>query len=323
MSDRLSALRLFVRIARTGNFSRAGRELGLSQPSASRIAAELEREVGAVLLTRTTRGVTLTEAGADYLARIEPLLAALEEADHAARGTGELRGTLRVAVSSNFGVREVIPRLPAFMLRHPALRIDLLMDDRRHDLVNESVDVALRWGVLEDSSAMARRLAVSPRLLAASPSYLARAGAPDTPESLADHDVIVGPLGEGLNWRSFKRDGRSKSVPFAGRLTVSSRQGAIAAAVAGLGIVSTGFLFCRPELASGALVQVLTDWQVEPIELHAVFAAGRAAKPSARAFADYLAGALSELQEPKQSVRSAPADRGPEASALRRSPSRR
>jgi DNA-binding transcriptional LysR family regulator len=323
MSDRLSALRLFVRIARTGNFSRAGRELGLSQPSASRIAAELEREVGAVLLTRTTRGVTLTEAGADYLARIEPLLAALEEADHAARGTGELRGTLRVAVSSNFGVREVIPRLPAFMLRHPALRIDLLMDDRRHDLVNESVDVALRWGVLEDSSAMARRLAVSPRLLAASPSYLARAGSPDTPESLADHDVIVGPLGEGLNWRSFKRDGRSKSVPFAGRLTVSSRQGAIAAAVAGLGIVSTGFLFCRPELASGALVQVLADWQIEPIELHAVFAAGRAAKPSARAFADYLAGALRELQEPKESVRSAPADRGPEVSATRRSPSRR
>ena len=152
MSDRFFALRLFARVARTGNFSRAGRELGLSQPSASRIAAELEREVGAALLTRNTRGVTLTEAGADYLARIEPLLAALDEADHAARGTGELRGTLRVALSSNFAVQEVIPRLPAFMQRHPALRIDLLMDDRRHDLVNEGVDVALRWGVLKDSA---------------------------------------------------------------------------------------------------------------------------------------------------------------------------
>ena len=270
MSDRLFALRLFARVARTGNFSRAGRELGLSQPSASRIAAELEREVGAALLTRTTRGVTLTEAGADYLARIEPLLAALEEADHAARGTGELRGTLRVALSSNFGVREVIPRLPAFMQRHPALRIDLLMDDRRHDLVNEGVDVALRLGVLKDSSATARRLAVSPRLLAASPAYLARAGSPDTPESLANHEVIADPLGVGLNWRSFKRDGRTTSVPFEGRLTVSSRHGEIAAAVAGLGIVSTGFWFCRPELASGALVQVLADWEMEPIELHAV-----------------------------------------------------
>jgi DNA-binding transcriptional LysR family regulator len=93
MSDRLLALRLFARIARTGSFSRAGRELGLSQPSASRIASELERQVGAALMTRTTRGLTLTEAGSDYLARIEPILAALEEADHAARGTGELRGT--------------------------------------------------------------------------------------------------------------------------------------------------------------------------------------------------------------------------------------
>src|ERR1700749_3806885 len=115
MSDRLHALRLFVRVARTGSFSRAGRELGLSQPSASRIVAALEREVGAALLTRTTRALTLTEAGADYLARVEPILAALEEADHAARGTGELRGTLRIGISSSFATREVIPRLGAFL----------------------------------------------------------------------------------------------------------------------------------------------------------------------------------------------------------------
>ena len=184
MSDRLFALRLFARIAHTGSFSRAGRELGISQPSASRIAAELEREVGAALLTRTTRGVTLTEAGADYQARIEPLLAALEEADHAARGTGELRGTLRVAMSVHFGVTEVIPRLPDFMQRHPALRIDLLIDDRRHDLVAEGIVVALRWGALTDSNATRRRLGASPRLLAASPAYLARAGLPDTPRAL-------------------------------------------------------------------------------------------------------------------------------------------
>jgi DNA-binding transcriptional LysR family regulator len=294
MSDRFYALRLFARIAHTGSFSRAGRELGLSQPSASRIAAELEREVGAALLTRTTRGVTLTEAGADYLARIEPLLAALEEADHAARGTGELRGTLRVAVSVNFGVREVIPRLPDFMQRHPALRIDLLIDDRRQDLVNEGIDVALRWGALTDSNATARRLGASPRLLVASPAYLARAGSPDTPESLANHEVIVGPLGAGSSWWSFQRDGRTSSVRVEGRLTTSTNQAATAAAVAGLGIVSLGLWNCRPELANGALVQVLADWQLKPIELHAVFAAGRAAKPSARAFVDYLANALGE-----------------------------
>jgi DNA-binding transcriptional LysR family regulator len=313
MSDRLFALRLFARIARTGNFSRAGRELGLSQPSASRIAAQLERELGTALLTRTTRGVTLTEAGTDYLARIEPLLAALEEADYAARGTGELRGTLRVALSSNFGVREVIPRLPAFMQRYPALRIELLVDDRNHDLVAEGIDVALRLGVLKDSSATARLLAVSSRLLAASPAYLARAGTPDTPESLANHEVIVAPFES--HSRTFKRNGRTRSVRLAGRLSVSSRQGTIAAAVAGLGIVPTGLWFCRPELESGALVQVLSDWEMEPIELHAVFAPGRAAKPSARAFADHLA---SELRE--RSPRASPArssDRRTTASTAR------
>ena len=149
-------------------------------------------------MTRTTRGLTLTEAGADYLARIEPILVALEEADHAARGTGELRGRLRIASSLSFGAREVIPLLPAFMQLHPALRIDLLMNDRHEDLVAEGVDVALRFGTLTDSSATARRLGASPRLLVASPAYLSRAGSPDTPESLANHEVILGPLGVGL-----------------------------------------------------------------------------------------------------------------------------
>src|SRR5579871_610572 len=108
MTDRLLALRAFVRTARSGSFSQAARELGLSQPSFSRIVAQLESEVGARLLVRTTRAVTLTDSGAAYLARIEPVLTALDEADHAARGTGELRGVLRLSVSSSFGIREVI-----------------------------------------------------------------------------------------------------------------------------------------------------------------------------------------------------------------------
>jgi DNA-binding transcriptional LysR family regulator len=165
MNDRLFALRLFMRVARVGSFSAAGRELGLSQPSASRIIAELEREIGVALLTRTTRAVALTEAGADYLARIEPILAALEEADHAARGTGELRGTLRIGLSSSFGVRELIPRLPPFLKLHPALHMDLRMNDQRQELVQDGVDVAFRFGALTNSSALARRLASPPRLL--------------------------------------------------------------------------------------------------------------------------------------------------------------
>src|SRR5260221_14537754 len=255
MSDRLLALRLFARIARTGSFSRAGRELGLSQPSASRIARELERQVGAFLRTPTTRAVTLTDVVSDYLARIEPILAALEEADHAARGTGELRGTLRVSLPLGFGLREVIPRLPAFMELHPELRIDLSLNDRKEDLVTEGIDVAFRFGALADSKATARSLGTCPRLLVASPAYLARAGTPDTPEKLANHQVIVGPRSIGLDSCTFQRNGRTTTVRVEGRLTTSVNQGAIAADVSSLGIASVALWNCRAELPIAMLVQ--------------------------------------------------------------------
>src|SRR3984885_3070918 len=134
MSDRLFALRLFARVARKGSFSAAGRELNIPQSTASRTIATLEREIGVALFVRTTRAVTLTDAGLDFLARIESVLAELDEAEHAARGTGELRGMLRIGLATTFAVREVIPRLSDFLSRHPALRIDLMMGDEREDL---------------------------------------------------------------------------------------------------------------------------------------------------------------------------------------------
>src|ERR1700761_6804651 len=150
MNDRFLSLQLFIRVARTGSFSVAGRDVGLSQPSASRIVAALEKDVGVALFTRTTRGVTLTEAGSDYLVRAEAILAALEEADHAARGTGELRGVLRIALSTSFAVRTILPRLAPFADRHPALRVEFIMNDERQDLIGEGIDVALRIGSLPD-----------------------------------------------------------------------------------------------------------------------------------------------------------------------------
>ena len=286
MSDRLSALRVFVRIARSGSFSKTGLELGLSQPSVSRIAADLEKDVGAALFTRTTRAVSLTEAGQDYLARIEPILAALEEADHAVRGTGELRGLLRVAVSSSLAVREIVPQLPVFMERYPALRVELMMSDQRQDLVQEGADVALRFGVLPDSTATARRVAVSPRMLVAAPAYLVKHGTPGTPADLSEHAMILGPTG-GRTWE-FRQGGRSASVRVDGRLLVSLNEAAIAAAVAGLGIVQTSRWGCRAELDGGALTRVLPYWDAGQLELHAVFPAAHAAKPSARSFVEHL-----------------------------------
>ncbi len=292
MTDRLLALRAFVRTAHSGSFSRAGRELGLSQPSVSRILAQLETEVGAPLLMRTTRRVTLTDAGADYLARIEPLLSDLEEADHAVRGTGELRGVLRIALSSSFGVREVIPRLPDFLERHPALRVDLGVSDARQDLVADGVDVALRLGLLRNSALVSSKLAEAPRLLAASPAYLERRGRPRDPADLAAHALIVGPGGAGPDAWTFIKSGRRISIRVEGKLTAAANEGAVAAATVGLGITATSLWACRAELERGALVRAMSDWTMDPVEVHAVFAAGRAASPAGRAFVDYLAPLL-------------------------------
>ena len=301
MSDHLFALRLFARVARKGSFSAAGRELNIPQSTASRTLATLEREIGAALLVRTTRAVTLTDAGLDFLARIEPILAELDEAEYVARGTGELRGIVRIGLPTNFGVREVIPRLSVFMNRHPALQIDLMMGDQRQDLVTEGVDVALRFGPLSDSTATARRILAWPRVLAASRAYLDKAGIPGTPADLPQHAIILGPGSVGGHW-SFRKDDTATSFQVEGRLMVRASLGAVAAAVAGLGIVMAPFGACRQEVERGELIRLLPEWDTGTVELNAVFASGRAAKPSARAFVDYLIAALRE-NEPTPSDR--------------------
>jgi DNA-binding transcriptional LysR family regulator len=301
MTDRLFALRLFTRVARKGSFSAAGREMNIPQSTASRTIALLEREIGAALLVRTTRAVTLTEAGTNFLTRIEPLLAELDEAEHAARGTGELRGMLRIGLPTSLAVREVIPRLSVFMSRHPALSIDLITADQRQELVTEGVDVALRFGTLSDSTATARRILAWPRVLAASRLYLDRAGIPSTPADLAQHAIILGPASIGGDWSFRNDDGTAASLQVEGRLTIRTSLGAIAAAVEGLGILMTVLGACHRELGRGELIRLLPEWDAGTVELNAVFAGGRAAKPSARAFVEYLIAALHE-DEPASSI---------------------
>jgi DNA-binding transcriptional LysR family regulator len=287
MKDRLSALRLFVRIARLGSFSAAGRELNIPQPTVSRIVSQLERDLSASLFTRTTRVVSLTDTGADFLVRVEPILAKLEEAEHEAGGSGELRGVLRVGLSSSFAVREVAPRLPIFLDRHPQLRIELVTSDQRQDFVVEGVDVGLRFGAMPDPTATAKRIGAWRRVIFAAPSYLARAGTPIVPADLAMHSVIVAPSRLGSTW-AFTKKGKKTSVTVQGRLVVTYNEVGLAAAVAGLGLVAMTMGAPKKEIAEGALVQVLGDWDMGEIELHAVFPAGNAAKPAARAFIEFL-----------------------------------
>ena len=294
MSDRVSSLRLFIRVARSGSFTAAGKEVGLSQPSVSRIISNLERDLGAALFVRSTHAVKLTEAGAEYLARLDPILAALEEANHLVRGTGELRGHLRVGSATSFAVREIIPRLPDFMAQHPDLRIDLVLTDSRQDLIEEAIDVALRFGPLRDSTMIARKLGDTPRLIAASPAYLAKAGTPRVPADLAGHQIILGPSSASLTGWRFNKGGKTSSVRVESRLMMTVNEGTTAAALAGLGIVSTALMGCRSEIESGALVQLLPDWTIGTIEVNAILAGGHNAKASSRAFVEYLVASFRE-----------------------------
>jgi DNA-binding transcriptional LysR family regulator len=276
-----------VRLARTGSFSQAGKDLKLSQPSASRLIAAFERDLGTKLFVRSTRAVALTEAGADYLARIEPALAEIEEAGQALRGKGALRGNLRIGVPASAAIREVIPRLPAFLARHPDLRIDLAVDDGRQDLIREGIDVAIRFGKLEDSSATTVKIGTNPLLVAASPIYLKRAGRPGTPNDLPKHPVMIGLPGTDSAF-SFEKDGRVVSVKADAPLSANIREAAVAGAIASLGIVACSLWGCRAELKSGALVQILKDWDMGAADVHAVYPAGRGVKTAARSFVDYF-----------------------------------
>jgi DNA-binding transcriptional LysR family regulator len=286
------SLRLYTRVARLGSFSAAARECGLSQPQASRIVADLEAELGVRLLSRTTRAVVLTEAGGEFLARIEPILAALDEAEHSVREGGELRGLVRMSMPTSFGIRDVIPRLAAFAERHPNLHLQIQLGDRRQDLVRDAVDVALRLGRLPDSTATAKLIATIPRVVVASPDYLARRGAPETPEDLIRHRIVGGTAAAVPAAWKFRKDGEERDIKLEPHFSTDENEGAIAAAAAGIGVTSTSGWACRRELESGALVRLLRDWTLAGIPVHAYFPMGRATRAAARAVIDHLTAAF-------------------------------
>ena len=282
------ALRLYSRVARLGSFSAAARECGLSQSQASRIVADLETDLGARLLTRTTRAVVPTDAGGEFLARIEPILAALDDAEQSVREGGDLRGLLRMSMPTSFGVHDVIPRLPPFAERHPNLLIELQLGDQKQDLIRAAVDVAIRLGRLADSTATAKLVATIPRVIVASPDYIARHGQPETPEALSGHRIVGGTASAvPTAWR-FHRDGQDVAPKLEPRFSTDENEGAIAAAVAGLGITSTSGWACRRLLANGALVRLLPEWTLAGIPVHAYFPMGRATRAAARAVIDHL-----------------------------------
>ena len=289
MSDRFQELALFVRVADTGSFSRAGRELGYAQPTVSRMISALEGRLGVKLLMRTTRKVTPTEA---LLERGRIALTELDDAESSARGAGGLSGVLRVATPVTFGAREIAPRLGPFLESHPALRVELLMADRRVDLLDEGVDLAIRLGPLDDSSFVSRRLATAPRYLVAAPAYLDRCGVPATPADLSEHAIVSGRAPGAEVWTLREDSGGETSIKLTARLVATSIEGVLAATIAGLGIAAASAFACRQELARGDLVRVLPTFSPGAIDVHAVMPSGRTPPAKARAFLDHVGATI-------------------------------
>jgi DNA-binding transcriptional LysR family regulator len=317
MNDRLQQLALFVRTVESGSFSKAARGFGLSQPSVSRAIAALERRLGVKLLVRTTRQVSATDAGEALLARACDALLAIDDAESAARGADRLSGVLRVALPPEYGVRRIVPLLPAFFVRHPLLKIELMMSDRYENLIAEGADLALRIGDLPDSSFVARKLESARRLFIAAPSYLAIRSAPMSLADLARHDVISGPADTGDETWAARRNGRIERQMLSPRIRSRSATGVIACAVAGLGVATGSTWMCADALATGEVVEILADYMLDPVQAYVVFPAGRRPSQRARAFSDYLEHALAAIGEEK--ARS----RDPEQTAATRSLSAR
>lgn len=292
MNDRFQELTVFVRAADSGSFSAAARDLGLSQPSVSRIISDLEERLGIKLLLRSTRRVVPTEAGVAFLQRARQILYDLDDADESARNTDSLRGVLRVALPSILCIKVLVPGLPAFLVAHPQLKIEFLTSDNMQDLVADGVDVAIRFGKMSDSGFGARKLASLERVLVAAPAYLAARGTPAAPQDLLGHDLIVGPLISATWPWTFAHENETLSLKVEPRFLYNSAEAAIASARHGLGLARASALMCKEELESGQLVRVLPEYRLEPVDLHAVFPAGRLPSQKVRLFTTFVSQLL-------------------------------
>ncbi len=287
----LEAMAVFTRVVEAESFSGAARALGISKSAVSKQLARLEDRLGVRLMNRTTRRLSLTEAGASFLEGCQRMVAEAEAAERAVTHLAAApRGTLRVNAPMSFGTRQLAPRLPQLLDRCPELTVDLVLNDRRVDLVEEGFDVGIRIGKLTDSSLVARSLTRSRHFLCAAPSYVARRGAPGMPKDLSDHDCLLySYLGSQQEWR-FQGAGGLQSVRVRGRLQINNGEALTAAAMEGFGIVLQPSFICGPALRSGSLIPLLPDWrEAAGSDVHAVYPASRNLSPKVRAFVDFLA----------------------------------
>ncbi|MET0292338.1 MAG: LysR family transcriptional regulator [Steroidobacteraceae bacterium] len=263
----LDDVRALLEVARTGSFSRAAQHLGLSKSMVSRRIVKLERSIGAELLSRTTRGVVVTESGATWSEHAERALSELERAAESVRSEGgDIDGSLRIAAPLSFGATHLAPVIAELALRHPKLRLYTSYSDRRVDLMAERFDVAIRLGSLPDSSLVARRVAPMHGVLVAAPDYLKAHGTPRALEDLADHEAVI----QGSTSWQFVENGRTVSVSVRGRFETDSGEATTSAVVAGVGLAILPTFLAGQHLATGKLVALLNGFKIPDFGLYVV-----------------------------------------------------
>jgi DNA-binding transcriptional LysR family regulator len=290
--DRFENARVFAAVVEAGGFTRAAQRLGLSRAAASKHVMQLEERLGARLLDRTTRRVSVTAAGRSFYEQCRRILAELEEAERSAGGLhNEPRGELRVVAPTNFGLAEIGTAITDLIVAYPRLRIDLTLNDRLTDPIEGGFDIAISVGAPRGASTilMARKLNTSRRILCASPDYLARRGTPQQPEDLTQHDCLAySYLERPDEWRLIGTDGE-RVVKVSGPIVTSHRQVLKIAAARGLGIAYGPVVFFRDDLQAGRLVQVLPQFHLPEVAIYAVYPASRHLTAKVRAFNDFMA----------------------------------
>lgn len=296
--DRLDAIKIFVRVVESGSFSAVARELGVGQPAVSKQVASLEVHLGAQLLMRTSRNLSLTEAGRDFYESASRLIGDLEAAEsRVGRGQASPAGLVRVTAAHAFSRHYVVPRLPAFLAKYPDISVEMLVSERTSNLVEEGIDVAIRNGALADSSLVARKIGSSPVVMVASTGYLAQHGEPLKPSDCDNHHGVLFVSQDGS--RPWKLGGRLGPVSYQPRSRFRANEGEQMreAVLAGLGIAQVPLWLFQRDLAAGSVKRVLVDYQPEPIPINVVRPAGRRMAGKVSVFIEFLAELLSELPE--------------------------
>lgn len=288
--ESLSDIAVFVHVVRSGSFTAAAERLGMSKSVVSKYVTRLEDRLGARLLNRTTRRLSMTEVGQAFYERSQRALGEIEEAEaEVSRLQGEPRGELRLSSPMSFGIGHVAPLLPAFQQRYPDLAVDMVLDDRKTDLVDEGFDVAIRIGELPDSSLVARRLGPCCHVVCGSPEYFARKGVPQSPEELGEHPALIYRYQDAPSeWRLLDSDGNYHQVAINSRLQMNNSLALREALLRGGGVTLTPTFVVGADIQSGRLMAVLTSYKTLEVSIYAVYPQRKHLSPKVRAFVDFL-----------------------------------